>query len=62
LPDGWQLDSLRCMSTGLNAEQRSTDWCALAVGPNDQVAEGCGPTPMAALRALGEHPVGRATW
>jgi len=35
LPAGWRLDSLRCASSGLEPDQRSTDWIAVAVGPGD---------------------------
>jgi len=62
LPGGWQLDSLRCMSSGLAAEQRSDEWCALAVGPDGAVVEGCGSSPVGALRALLEDPAGRRPW
>ena len=34
LPEGWSLDSLRCASIGLQADQRSDDWIAVAVGPD----------------------------
>ena len=34
LPEGWSLDSLRCASIGLQAEQRSDDWIAVAIGPD----------------------------
>jgi hypothetical protein len=37
LPDEWTLDSLKCASTGLRAEERSTDWIAVAV--DDRGAE-----------------------
>ena len=33
LPGGWQLDGLRCASSGLTPEQRSDDWVAVATGP-----------------------------
>ena len=34
LPDGWQLDSLRCASESLDPTERSTDWFAVAIGPD----------------------------
>jgi len=37
LPDGWTLDGLRCVSTGLLAESRSEDWIAVVVGPSGEV-------------------------
>jgi hypothetical protein len=56
LPKGWRLDSLRCASTGLTAEQRSDDWRALAVAPDGSIREARGADPVAALRALVDHP------
>src|SRR5437879_13148755 len=41
-PSGWQLDSLRCASTGLAPEQRSDRWLALAAGPEGETIEGEG--------------------
>ena len=32
LPEGWNLEGLRCVSTGSAPETRSTDWVAMAVG------------------------------
>jgi hypothetical protein len=34
LPNAWQLDGLRCGSTGLTPEERSDDWVAVATGPD----------------------------
>jgi hypothetical protein len=36
LPAGWVLDSLRCASTGLDSHDRSTDWIAVAIGPDGE--------------------------
>ena len=36
LPAGWQLDGLRCASTGLTPDQRSREWVAVAVGPGGE--------------------------
>ena len=36
LPRGWTLDGLRCASSGLDAEQRSEDWIAVAIGPSGE--------------------------
>jgi len=33
MPLGWHLDPLRCSSTGLAPEQRSSRWLAVAVRP-----------------------------
>ena len=52
LPIGWHLDSLRCASTGLAPEQRSTRWLALATGPTGETIEGEGDGPIGALHAL----------
>lgn len=38
LPDGWQLEGLRCGSTVLTPEQRCDDWVAVATGPPDPFA------------------------
>ena len=52
LPDGWQLDSLRCASEGLAVEQRSDDWIAVAVGPDGQERHVRASDPFAALDGL----------
>ena len=52
LPLGWHLDSLRCASTGLAPELRSTRWLALATGPTGETIEGEGDGPIGALHAL----------
>jgi len=52
MPLGWHLDSLRCASTGLAAEQRSDGWVAVAVGPAGEKLEAEGGEPVAALGAL----------
>jgi len=36
LPEGWDLDGLRCASTSTTPESRSDDWVALAVGPEGE--------------------------
>lgn len=33
MPDGWELQGLRCTSTGLQPHLRSSDWLAEACGP-----------------------------
>ena len=52
LPSGWQLDSLRCASTGLAPGQRSTDWAAMALGPGGEVRTARALDPIAALAAI----------
>ena len=52
LPLGWHLDRLRCASTGLAPEQRSTRWLALATGPTGETIESEGDGPLGALNAL----------
>jgi hypothetical protein len=52
MPLGWHLDSLRCASTGLAPEQRSSSWVAVAVGPAGEKLEPEGGEPVAALGAL----------
>lgn len=52
LPDGWTLQSLRCASTGLAAEQRSDEWIAVAEHPNGREARSRAADPIAALRGL----------
>lgn len=54
LPPGWTLDSLRCASTGLTAEQRSDDWVALAIGPDGHQREYRAQDPFLALRGLAD--------
>ncbi len=51
LPAGWEL-SLRCASTGLAPDQRSSDWVARADGPEHTVIEGRGQDPERALADL----------
>lgn len=52
LPDGWQLDGLRCASEGLAPEQRSDDWIAVAVGPDGEERRVRASDPIAALDGL----------
>ena len=52
MPVCWTVDSLRCASTGLGAEQRSEDWIAVALTPHGAEVQARAPTPVAALRAL----------
>jgi len=52
LPDGWQLDSLRCASEGVARHQRSEDWLAVAIGPDAVEAVGRGTDPTAAMANL----------
>jgi len=52
LPAGWNLDSLRCASTGLGAGQRSDDWIAVAVGPDGQERSHRAADPVTALSGL----------
>lgn len=54
LPDGWTLDGLRCASTGLQDEQRSDDWLAVAVGPAGEERRVRAAEPIAALRGLAD--------
>jgi hypothetical protein len=54
LPPGWTLDGLRCASTGLAIGQRSDDWIAVAVGPQDQQREHRAQDPLGALRGLAD--------
>jgi len=52
LPDGLRLDSLRCASTGLEPEQRSDDWIAVALDAEGREITSRASTPMDALRGL----------
>jgi hypothetical protein len=54
LPPGWELEGLRCASTGLAPDERSSDWIAVAVGPGDEETEHRAGDPIAALRGLVE--------
>ncbi len=49
LPKGWQLEGLRCASTGLEEEDRSDDWIAVAVGPAGEERDYRAHGPVAAL-------------
>ena len=52
LPPGWTLDSLRCASTGLQAEERSEDWIAVAVAPDGTERRFRAPDAITALTGL----------
>ena len=52
LPDGWQLDGLRCGSEGLAADQRSDDWIAVVIGPHGEERRWRARDPVAALEGL----------
>jgi hypothetical protein len=52
LPIGWQLDGLRCASTGMAADQRSGDWVAVAIGPEGQERSCLASDPFQALNGL----------
>jgi len=52
LPDGWQLDGLRCASEGLAPDQRSDDWIAVARGPDGEERQVRASDPFAALEGL----------
>jgi hypothetical protein len=52
LPEGWQLDALRCASTGLAEADRSDDWIAGALGPDGQERQARAADPIAALEGL----------
>ena len=54
LPDGWQLDGLRCASSGLSPEQRSDDWVAVAMGPAGEQRTHRAADPFDALTGLTE--------
>lgn len=52
LPIGWRLDGLRCQSSGLQRDERSDDWRAVATGPDGAVLEGRAARPADALTDL----------
>ena len=52
LPPGWELDGLRCASTGLSAGERSEEWIAVAVGPDGRERRFQAEDPSAALEGL----------
>ena len=52
LPEGWQLEALRCASTSLHPEDRSDDWIAVALGPDGEERTARGEDPVLALAAL----------
>ena len=58
LPPNWQLDGLRCASTGLAPDQRSEEWVAVAVGPDRQERRFQAEDPSMALEGLARS-VGR---
>ena len=53
LPPGWRLDGLRCASTGLDADQRSDLWRAVAIGPAGEEIVAEAADPADALAKLG---------
>lgn len=52
LPEGWELDGLRCASTGLAPQQRSEEWVAVAIGPSGEERACRAPSAAAALDEL----------
>ncbi len=56
LPEGWVLDSLQCASTGLDEQERSDDWVAVAIGPGGEERRVRAADPVAALNALARDP------
>ncbi|HMJ81451.1 MAG TPA: hypothetical protein VK592_10430 [Candidatus Dormibacteraeota bacterium] len=54
LPAGWELDGLRCASSGLDSEERSDEWIAVAIGPNGDERRFRARDPVAALRGLAD--------
>jgi hypothetical protein len=54
LPKGWALDSLRCASSGLNPEDRSDEWIAVAVSTDGAERRYRAYDPVAALGGLAE--------
>jgi hypothetical protein len=60
LPEGWWIDHLELSGMSVSFVDGSRDrlgwWEALAKGPKYVDAEGAGPTPAAALRALADRP------
>jgi hypothetical protein len=52
LPEGWTLGGLRCASTGLDPAERSDDWIAVAVGPDQEERRARAADPIEALAEL----------
>jgi hypothetical protein len=52
LPLGWRLEGVTCESTGLQPEQRSDRWRAMAGGPNGEVIQAEDDHAIGALNAL----------
>ena len=52
LPEGWELDGLRCASTGLAPQERSEEWMAVAVGPSGEEQAFSASDAVAALEGL----------
>ncbi len=52
LPPDWELDGLRCASTGLSPEERSEEWIAVTIGPASQEIQHRAEDPLAALEGL----------
>lgn len=55
LPEGWTLESLRCASAGLEPEQRSADWVAVAIGPRGETREARTADAVTALRHVADY-------
>jgi hypothetical protein len=54
LPAGWALESLRCASSGLNLQDRSDDWIAVAVTQDGGERRYRAHDPVAALDGLAD--------
>lgn len=52
LAPGWQLEALRCASTGLDPASRSDDWIAVATGPGGARLEQRSASAIGALAEL----------
>jgi hypothetical protein len=52
LPLGWRLEGLTCASSGLQPEQRSDRWRAMAAGPNGEAVQGEDDHAIGALNTL----------
>ena len=52
LPDGWSIDALRCLSTGLSEEAAADEWVAVAVGPAGEQRTHRAAEAVAALDGL----------
>jgi hypothetical protein len=52
LPEGWDLDGLRCTSTSTTPESRSDHWVAMAVGPEGEKCSHQADDAISALEGL----------